>query len=80
MANQNQFFDEPSLDGPDYVALVIEWDEIADNLEREITQPNVQIERPVTLRSRLVRMIAPALGAVGVLGLAAWGIHRLRAA
>ena len=26
--------DTPSLDGPDYVTLVIEWDNLADDLER----------------------------------------------
>jgi hypothetical protein len=75
--DKHEFFDEePGLDGPDYVALVIEWDELADKIEDEIAaEPTKKIERPL----RLGRLAAAGAGVLGVIGLAAWGIHRLRA-
>jgi hypothetical protein len=64
----------PGLEGPDYVALVIEWndeDEDADALgsRSESTYPRGTI-----------RTIAAVVGALGALVLAAWGIRRLRSA
>ncbi len=64
--------ENPSLNGPDYVALVIEWDDVAD--DDEITQ---RIDRKPTA---LLQVAGATLGAVGAIALAAWGIHRLRAA
>ncbi len=68
----------PSLNGPDYVALVIEWEQVADDIEpaadTEVTQ---RIQRPPTA---LLQVAGAMLGAVGAIALAAWGIHRLRAA
>lgn len=76
MDKQDQFFEEPGLDGPDYVALVIEWDELADQIENEITEQN---RVPVAPRTNARTLVVAALGALGVLGVA-WAIHRLRAA
>ena len=76
----------PGLDGPDYVALVIEWTDLVDepgepadpdNLASRMSS-EMQLEpRPAALTGRA---IAAALGALGALALAVWGIHRLRAA
>jgi hypothetical protein len=68
--DKQAFFDETP---PDYVALVIEWDEIADSIEDEITDRTAV---PVTPRHRL----AAVLGGIAAIAFAAWGIHRLRAA
>ena len=92
--------------GPEYVALLVEWDEpmdlpideaiaeaadeaIAEAAAEAAAEPIVeeiaetQVTRK-TLATRLdqlpVRTIAVAVGALGAIGLAAWGIHRLRAA
>jgi hypothetical protein len=65
--------DNPALVGPDYVALVIEWDDSAD-----ATQP---IERKGGVPIALLQVVGVATAALGALGLlAAWGIHRLRSA
>ena len=79
MDKHEEFFDEePGLDGPDYVALVIEWDELADQIENEIAaETTTPIARP---KLRVGRLVAAAAGTLGAIGLAAWGIHRLRAA
>jgi len=80
--------------GPEYVALMVEWDEpmdlpIDETIAEAADEPVVeeiaeaQVTRK-TLATRLdqlpVRTIAAAVGALGAIGLAAWGIHRLRAA
>jgi hypothetical protein len=79
MDKQDEFFEEePGLDGPDYVALVIEWDELADTIEDEITQKTVE-PRPVRGAS-LRWMVGAAIALVGAIGVLTWGIHRLRAA
>ena len=79
MPTQSNFFDEnPALDGPDYVALVIEWDELADDLERQIRgeQSQLTAEAP---HGRW-RAIGVAAGITLVAVAAAWGvIHKLRA-
>jgi hypothetical protein len=70
-------------EGPDYVALVIEWDQLADRLEGEITERTLVAVAPAPvppLELSPVRVLAAALGALGVLGATWWGIHRLRAA
>lgn len=67
--------EDPGLEGPDYVALVIEWNDdeavtlLTDGLVAEPQRPGGRI-----------RTIATVLGALGALMLAAWGIRRLRAA
>lgn len=76
MQSTNLSEDDPGLDGPDYVALVIEWDDQDD------AETLVEAERPATPPRRTVtsRRIAAVMGALGALLLAAWGIRRLRAA
>ena len=72
------FDDEPGLDGPDYVALVIEWDELADQIENEIAaETTPPIARP---KMRVGRLVATAAGVIGVIGFAAWKIRRRLAA
>jgi hypothetical protein len=71
MPNQDWFpVEEP---GPDYVALVIEWDDIGDT-DNEITGI---LERP-RVDSSLFKTIAIGAAALGALLFARWGIHRLR--
>ncbi len=36
----------PSLDGPDYVALVIEWDDLAETLDEAVARGMVAASRP----------------------------------
>ena len=64
----------PGIDGPDYLALIIEWDDKdADTL--------VGSEPPAsTRRTSTIRTIAAVVGALGAVVLAAWAIHRVRAA
>jgi hypothetical protein len=81
MPTQSNIFDEsPALDGPDYVALVIEWDELADDLERQLSGEESQQLLPELNASP--RRWRRRLGVVaGILGVAAvsWGvIHKLR--
>lgn len=66
----------PGLEGPDYVALVIEW---ADNGEPTTVSASAPQAGPSSQRV-LARKIATVLGALGAVVLAAWGIRRLRAA
>lgn len=82
----NQRFDEPAVDGPDYVALVIEWEQTAipNALEDQITRPTEARSgwRQLVDKSRIAKLpnAWKAASLVGVLALAGWGIHRLRAA
>lgn len=64
----------PGLEGPDYVALVIEWNDEEDDDSVRVTQLE-----PTSPRSTL-RTIAAVVGALGALLFAAWGIRRLRSA
>lgn len=62
--------------GPDYVTLVIEWDELPDAEDaavEELTDRMLEGRRPG-------RAIAAALVGLGALLLAGWGLHRLRSA
>jgi len=74
----NRVFEEPpGLEGPDYVALVIEWDQLVDQFENELVdEPTERIVKPHRART----IAAAVAGAVGLIALASWGIHRLRAA
>jgi hypothetical protein len=63
--------ENPSLDGPDYVALVIEW----DDTENQVTQV---ADHKLKMPKALLQVAGSVLGAVGALALTAWGIHRLR--
>lgn len=74
MPTQRSFLDEedPSLDGPDYVALVIEWDELADDIERRLhTEQSSLIAEPQPQKRRMPwRKIAIGAGALGIFLLA----------
>ena len=76
---QDEMFDEPGLDGPDYVALVIEWDALHDPIEDEVTTVFDPIPEPRRARSRTFRAIAVA-GVLAAFGLMALGLRRLHAA
>jgi hypothetical protein len=72
--------EDPGVDGPDYVALVIEWDEMTDALERgPVDEISDEVTTPLQHR-RPLPWIAAALGALGAIALAGWGIHRYRSA
>jgi hypothetical protein len=62
------------LEGPDYVALVIEWNDEEDDSAALITHAEPAYPRGT------IRTIAAVVGALGALILAAWGIRRLRSA
>ncbi len=62
----------PGLEGPDYVALVIEWNDEEDDSAALITSSEPTYHRGT------IRTIAAVVGALGALLLAAWGIRRLR--
>jgi len=65
----------PGLEGPDYVALVIEW-----NDEEDDTSDTLVSRSEPTYPRGTIRTIAAVVGALGALILAAWGIRRLRSA
>ena len=74
MQSPNESETAPGIDGPDYLALIIEWDDdTADTLVGEESQPP-------TRRTSTSRTIAAVMGALGAVVLAVWGIRRLRAA
>ena len=64
--------DDPGLEGPDYVTLVIEWDEGAD------TATFASAEEPDRAPSG-GRTLATVLGALAAIAFAMWGIRHLRA-
>ena len=67
--------DAPGLEGPDYVTLVIEWDDDTD------AATLVSAQSPLgssTTRSG-ARAIATCVGALAAIALATWGIRHLRA-
>lgn len=68
--------DDPGLEGPDYLALIIEWND-EDAPDASISGEPVQ---EPTRRTSTNRTIAAVLGALGAVMLAVWGIRRLRAA
>jgi hypothetical protein len=69
--NSFSFDEDPGIDGPDYVALVIEWED-----EDEVTAVNTM---PSSAASP-VRTFAAVMGALVALAFATWGIRRLRTA
>ena len=72
------FLDEnPAIDGPDYVALVIEWDELADDLERKLYTE--QMPQTVAPKQRSFGALAKVAGTVGAIALAWLVVHRIRA-
>jgi hypothetical protein len=66
--------DAPAIEGPDYLALVIEWNDEEDDRATLVTSP--EPAHP----SGTIRTIAAVVGALGALIFAAWGIRRLRSA
>ncbi|MBA3458811.1 MAG: hypothetical protein H0T46_02540 [Deltaproteobacteria bacterium] len=64
--------ENPSLDGPDYVALVIEWDD-SDYQVTKVTKAPSRTPKALLQVGGVV-----VAGALGALALVAWGIHRLR--
>ena len=68
--------DVHGLEGPDYVALVIEWND--DDDVATLVTSSLAVEPPRSTGT--VRTIAAVLGALGALMLAVWGIRRLRSA
>ena len=74
MQSLNDSETPPGIDGPDYLALIIEWDdEDADTLVGDGSQAP-------TRRTSTSRTIAAVMGALGAILLTVWGIRRLRAA
>lgn len=73
MANQQEWphVDALAETGPDYVALVIEWDEVED-----ITQ--VVDRSELEPAPHVLKKVMIGAGALGALLLARWGVHRLR--
>lgn len=69
--------DDPALDGPDYLALIIEWDD--DNADPTALLIEEQA-REAPRRKVTFRTIAAVLGALGTVMFATWAIRRLRAA
>jgi hypothetical protein len=67
--------DTPGLEGPDYVALIIEWND--EDGAATLVGPEPEPEPRYTSKTRTIVAI---LGALGALVLAAWGLRRLRAA
>jgi hypothetical protein len=65
---------DPGLEGPDYVALVIEWNDEDDDSPTLVASPGPAHPHGT------IRTIAAVVGALGALILAAWGIRRLRSA
>jgi len=63
--------DTPGLEGPDYVALVIEWDEEVPTVVRA-----TKLTQAPTPRHQLITV----LSAVAALVLTTWGIRRFRLA
>lgn len=80
--NPSHSVEDPAIEGSDYVALVIEWDDIADIDERIDLD---SFDEPATVVREALRpprplALATVIGAIGVLALAAWGVHRLATA
>ena len=61
--------ESPALPGPDYVAVLIDWDaDTEENMPAPAAPPHT------------LRKVAIVAGALSAVALAAWGVHRLRAA
>lgn len=76
MSPRSNIFDEsPAEDGPDYVALVIEWDDLADDLEQQLRdEPSSLVAEPKREESA-GRTLAIAAGVLGAAVLV-WRIVR----
>lgn len=64
--------ESPALEGPDYVALIIEW-EPDEQITQEMTPP-----RAWHVPRSLLQVAGAVVGAVGAIALTAWGLHKLR--
>jgi hypothetical protein len=72
MNSPTVYDDDPGLEGPDYVTLVIEWNDATD------AATFASAEEPVR-PSSYGRTLATLLGAVAAIAFATWGIRHLRA-
>jgi len=73
MDKYNEIFDEdPGLEGPDYVTLVIDWDVTADSIEDELADTTQRLRK-----ARDWTQVAAIAGAFVVVALAGWGVKRL---
>lgn len=63
--------DVPGVDGPDYLAIVIEWND---------DDPTLVRPRPPNRGPAARHKLATALGVLGAIAVATWGIRHLRAA
>jgi hypothetical protein len=66
--------DDPGLEGPDYVAIVIEWDEDSE----AATLVSAQDALGSSTTHSTARKIATVVGALAALVFATWGIRHLR--
>jgi hypothetical protein len=71
MSSPTTHEDDPGLDGPDYVTLVIEWNDNTD------VTTFAGAEEPDRAPSS-GRTIAKVLGALAAIAFAMWGIRHLR--
>ena len=62
------------LDGPDYLAVVVEWTDVDDDAT---TMTHARAFRSEPL---LGRTLVTVLGALGAIALTTWGLRRLRTA
>ena len=65
--------ENPSLEGPDYVALVIEWDD-AENQVTKVQERDTKLHVP----KALLQVAGTVVGAVGAIALTTWGLLKLR--
>lgn len=68
--------DVPGLEGPDYVALVIEW---GDDEEAVTSVSARALDSSAPSAMMMKRKIATVVGALSAIALATWGLRRLRA-
>ncbi len=68
----------PGLEGPDYVALVIEWGD--DDGAATTVSAGAPDRSSQSSSSMKMRKIATIVGALGAIALATWGLRRLQAA
>lgn len=73
------FVDQPSLDGPEYMSLIIEWDALADDLERKLRHQPGSLTQEVEAPRSWSRTLKIAAGALGVAVLAWRIVRKLRA-
>lgn len=73
---QSNLGEDPGLEGPDYLALIIEW----NDEDTPGALAGGELAREPARRTSTSRTIAAVLGALGAVMLAVWGFRRLRAA